>query len=87
MQAGETHVHLSLGTGYPGYPHVSGLSGRPVQQRRLADARLTPQHQHPAQPVPDRRQHALQRTGLQRPAQQRANRSALLTQAALDFVW
>ena len=78
MQAGETHVHLGLCTGYPGYLHLIGLSGRPVQQRRLADARLTPQHQNPAQPVPDRRQHALQRAGLHRPAQQRANPSALL---------
>ena len=78
MQAGETHVHFSLCTCYPGYLHVTGLSGRPVQQRRLADARLTPQHQHPAQPVPDRRQHALQRACFHRPAQQRANRSALL---------
>jgi len=78
VQAGETHVHLSLCAGDPGYLHVAGPPGRPVQQRRLADARLTPEHEDPAQPVPDRRQHALQRAGLHRPVQQRANRSALL---------
>jgi hypothetical protein len=37
MRAGETHVHFSLCTGYPGYRHVTGLSGRPVQQRRLGN--------------------------------------------------
>ena len=78
VQAGETHVHLGLCAGYPGYLHVAGLFGRPVQQRRLSYARLAPQHQHPAQPVPDRRLHVLQRAGLHRPVQQRANRSALL---------
>ena len=36
-----------------------------------------PQHQHPAQPVPDRRQHFLQRGSFRGPVQQLANRSAL----------
>ena len=36
-----------------------------------------PQHQRPTQPVPDRRQHSLQRGSLRSPVQQLANRSVL----------
>jgi len=35
------------------------LPGCPLKQHRLADARIPPQHQHPAQPVLDRRQRFL----------------------------
>jgi DNA-binding transcriptional LysR family regulator len=77
VQASEPHVHFRLDSGHPGHLHVVGLLSRPVQQCRLADARLPPQHQHPAQPIPDRGQHGPQRGSLHHPIQQRADRSAL----------
>ena len=77
VQPGEPHPHLRLDPGHPGQLHVMCLPGRPLQQHRFADARIPPQHQHPAQPVPDRRQHFLQRGGFRGPVQQLANRSAL----------
>src|ERR1700730_7143233 len=41
-----------------------------------------PQHQHPTQPVTDRRQQKLQRAGLHDPFHQHASRSALTTRRA-----
>ena len=77
VQPGEPHPHLRLDPGHPGQLHVMCLPGRPLEQHRFADARIPPQHQHPAQPVPHRRQHFLQRAGFRGPVQQLANRSAL----------
>ena len=77
VQPGEPQPHLRLDPGHPGQLHVNSLPGRPLQQHRLADARLPPQHQRPTQPVPERRQHSLQCGSLRSPVQQLANRSVL----------
>jgi hypothetical protein len=71
VQPGEPHPHLRLDPRHPGQLHIPGPARGPLQQRRLADPRIPPHHQHPAHTIPDRRrQHPLQRGDLRSPVQQ-----------------
>lgn len=58
MQAGERDLHLGLRAGNPHDPTPGAHRRQVVQQRRLADARLTAQHEHTAAAAP----HVVQQT-------------------------
>jgi len=54
VQRGEAQPQLRLQPGNPDRPHAAGRLRRVLQQAGLADARITEDHQRPAQAMADR---------------------------------
>src|SRR5690242_2407117 len=75
MQPGEGQLHLRLDAHRPRYPKARRLPDQVVQQRGLAHARLTADHQHPALTGPDAIDELGERAHLAGPAPQRCGSS------------
>ena len=60
MERGKPELHLGLDANHPGNLHVGGGSDRVVQENRLADPGLTPEHECAAQAFAHPAQKAIQ---------------------------
>ena len=74
MKRGERQLHLPLDTDCPDDPKLPRLRDRPLEQRSLADARLSMHHQDPAIAAARRLEQPTERLALALPAEQLASR-------------
>jgi hypothetical protein len=79
VQAGEGQLHLRLRARRAHHLAAGGLGIQVRQQRRLADARLAPHHEHPALAPAHRVEQAIQHDALIASAEQQLNRRPLRT--------
>ena len=77
VQGGEAEFHLALDAADPGDLEVGGAGRQIVQQRGLADPRLTAQHERPAQPLAGLTQEPVQPFALDGPPYQPLHRFTL----------
>src|SRR4051812_41169446 len=76
MQAGEGQLHVRLDPHRPDDGRIRRRRDQVLQQRRLSDPGLAPQHQRPTLTAPDRRDQVIQQRALARPTSQAPTRSA-----------